>query len=66
MIRRSQDITSGLEIVSELITCEVSYRDNKGITHAVEVTAESLYEAVRLARRALRCRRSITRAFTSR
>ena len=26
--------------------CRVSYRDNEGIEHAVEVEAESLYEAV--------------------
>jgi hypothetical protein len=27
-------------------TCKVSCRDSRGIEHAVEVTAESLYEAV--------------------
>jgi hypothetical protein len=29
-----------------LRTCQVSCRDLKGIEHAVEITADSLYEAV--------------------
>jgi hypothetical protein len=29
-----------------LRTCRVSYRDLKGVEHAIEVTADSLYEAV--------------------
>ena len=29
-------------------SCRVSIRDTKGIEHTVEVTAESLYEAVAL------------------
>ena len=30
-------------------TCRVSYTDTEGVTHATEVDAESLYEAVALA-----------------
>jgi hypothetical protein len=32
-----------------LRTCEVSFKDHLGVRHAVEVSAESLYEAVVLA-----------------
>jgi hypothetical protein len=35
--------------VSELRTCKVSYLDSEGIEHAVQVTAETLFEAAALA-----------------
>jgi len=35
-----------------LKTCKVSYRDGENITHSVEVTASSLYEAAVLAMKA--------------
>jgi hypothetical protein len=35
-------------------TCRVSCRDSRGVEHAVEVTAESLYEAVAQALRVFR------------
>src|SRR5262249_29820071 len=34
-----------LAAMADLRSCIVSYRDLEGITHSVEVTAESLYEA---------------------
>jgi hypothetical protein len=37
--------------MSELRACTVSYRDNNGLKHSVEVMAESLYEAIGLAQR---------------
>jgi hypothetical protein len=37
-----------------LRTCTVSYRDPKGVEHLVEVTANSLYEAVAQGLRAFR------------
>ena len=37
-----------------LRTCRVDLRDAEGITHTVEVTAESLYEAAALVLRELR------------
>jgi hypothetical protein len=41
-----------LETVAELRTCRVSYRDLEGVTHTVEVSASSLYEAAVLALKA--------------
>jgi hypothetical protein len=38
--------------VSELRTCTVSYRDAEGVTHTVDVSASSLYEAAVLALKA--------------
>jgi hypothetical protein len=38
--------------VPELRTCTVSYRDLEGITHTVEVSAASLYEAAVLGMKA--------------
>jgi len=32
-------------MVPELRTCSVSYKDMEGVTHTVEITASSLYEA---------------------
>jgi hypothetical protein len=42
------------KIPGVLPTCRVSYRDLKGVEHAIEVTADSLYEAVGQALRAFR------------
>ena len=39
-------------MVPELRTCSVSYKDMEGVTHTVEVTASSLYEAAVLGMKA--------------
>ena len=39
-------------MVPELRSCTVSYKDMEGITHTVEVTASSLYEAAVLGMKA--------------
>jgi hypothetical protein len=41
-------------VVPELRTCRVSFQDTEGISHSVEVTAESLFEAAALAIKAFR------------
>lgn len=40
--------------MAELRSCSVSYADLDGITHSVEVTAETLYEAAILGMNALK------------
>jgi hypothetical protein len=40
--------------VPELRSCRVSYQDQEGIKHSVDVTAETLYEAAVLGMKALR------------
>lgn len=42
-----------LSSIPELRSCKVSYRDQDGIRHSVDVTAETLYEAAVLGMKAL-------------
>jgi hypothetical protein len=40
--------------VPELRSCIVSYQDLEGVTHSIEVTAETLYEAAVLGMQAMK------------
>jgi hypothetical protein len=40
--------------VPDVRSCVVSYRDFEGITHSIEVTAETLYEAAILGMKAMK------------
>jgi hypothetical protein len=42
----------------EIRSCRVSYQDQEGIRHSVEVTAETLYEAAVLGMKALQVERN--------